>query len=137
MEQQYQIYIIKSTKDGNMFAGITGTQDTNLLRWLFNKSKSSGQYAKLAESIKVNGYANHSFQRTNLKFKYKNEAEETLKKIQIKLLADGKLLNDSVVDTEKYVCEYCGKTIRVCYREGHLEKYCPKTTNDFINSLLE
>lgn len=136
MEKRYQIYIIKSTKDGNMFAGLTSTDNSNMLRWIYNKSKTGTAYTKLAKSIKENGYSTHSFQRTNNIFNNKDEGEEFLKKLQTSLEEEGKLLNDTVINTDKYVCPGCKKNIRVMYKDVHDEKYCTSVTNDYIQSLI-
>ena len=136
MERRYQIYIIKCTKTGHMFAGLTSTDNTNMLQWLNRKCKSGEAYIKLAKSIKDNEYKNHVFQRTKYVFTNKDEGEQALRKIQLGLEGKGLLLNDSVINTDKYVCNGCGKNVREQYRQVHDEKYCTSSTNSFIESMI-
>jgi hypothetical protein len=103
--------------------------------WLLRKAKDTGNYKNLSESVKQHGISNHTFIRTNKVFNNKQEGEEALRSYQLKIQSVGKLMNDSVVETERYECEKCGMKLKRCYKEKHDDVYCSAKTIEFLDML--
>lgn len=133
---RYQIYTIKNTANNKLFVGLT-SGESNMLTWILRKVKTDPEsYQKLQESVKVSGRNKHAFQRTNKVFDTKEEGEIYLRAIHQKLEQQDMLLNDSVIEIERYTCEHCQKRLKVIYKAKHDEMYCTKSTNDLLDSLL-
>jgi len=128
--------MIKNTKNKKVYLGLT-TSKNNMMYWLLRKGKETGRYECLIKSVKESGINNHTYQLTNKVFDNKDEGEIALRQFQLALKSKDLLINDFIVEVEKYTCEHCGKTLKVCYKEKHDEEYCPKRSNDFLDSLIE
>lgn len=134
MSKTYTIYMISNTKNNKVYIGLT-TSPNNMMYWLLKKNKENGSYKSLAESVKQDGISCHTYHRTNKVFDNKDDGEQALRNYQLKLHEKGLLINDVIVETEKYTCQHCNKTLKVCYKDKHEELYCSKRANEVLDSL--
>lgn len=138
--KQYFVYVIKCVSTGQYYVGVSNSTNPNYnpLKWMFNQNKYNKtdvpRYVKLSEVVRT-------FKMSNFKTMVTKHVgtKEECEKVAYKMLMNmgpEKWLNDNVVNPERYKCERCGKSLKVFYKDLHNEKYCAKTLEDEIESLI-
>lgn len=143
----YFVYIVRHAKSitdptSKMYVGCSNSTNENYnpINFFIKKAKETAEtdtprYQKLYESINKYGKKNHSTVITNFKNLEKEKAEKVVYDILVKLDSD-RVLNDVIINPERYTCEFCGKVLKKIYKDRHEELYCVNKVNDELAKLV-
>lgn len=143
----YFVYVIKESGSGSMYVGCSNSTNEyyNPLKFLVRKAKTSMTehpeekhlhlYQKLLNSVNNNKYKNHVFYKTKFRNLEKEAAEEKVFQI-LSGMSDEMVLNDKIVNPERYVCESCGKKLKLVFKEVHEAKYCSKAVDNLLDEYI-
>lgn len=98
--------------------------------------KDETKYVKFNEAIKKHGRNKFVCTRLAKVYENKEDAERFVYDTLVNLQANGRALNDSIIDPVRVECLQCHQQIRQHFLEKHQQLYCQVSAFQEINDLF-
>ena len=133
----YQVYFIRHIPSDKFYVNVCQSKSYRMDQYILKEYRASkGKKYETIGKILDKDTENTSFTKLTTKYDTKDEADRKAYEIQLRLQAQGRLLNDILINPEKERCEGCGYMVRKQLMEAHKKDKCSQTQLNAINMFL-